>query len=70
METLEVVKNLGQFLVNQGGRPYLVGGCVRDELMGKTPKDYDIEVFQLSEIFLETQLRVFTNRFDLKLDAV
>ncbi len=23
----------------------LVGGCVRDELMGVTPKDWDIEVY-------------------------
>ena len=27
-----------------GGRAYLVGGCVRDKLMGKLPKDHDIEV--------------------------
>ena len=24
---------------------YLVGGCVRDSLMGIVPKDFDIEVF-------------------------
>ncbi len=28
-----------------GGRPRLVGGCVRDWLLGLTPKDFDIEVF-------------------------
>ena len=27
------------------GRPYLVGGSVRDWLLGLTPKDFDIEVF-------------------------
>jgi tRNA nucleotidyltransferase (CCA-adding enzyme) len=27
---------------------YLAGGCVRDWLLGKVPKDYDIEVFGLS----------------------
>lgn len=27
---------------NQSSETYLVGGCVRDMLLGKTPKDYDI----------------------------
>ena len=26
-------------------RAYLVGGCVRDAMLGLTPKDFDIEVF-------------------------
>jgi len=30
-----------------GGRPRLVGGCVRDWLLGRTPKDFDVEVFDL-----------------------
>jgi len=30
-----------------GGRPRLVGGCVRDWLLGLEPKDFDIEVFGL-----------------------
>lgn len=29
----------------EGGRALLVGGCVRDELMGIVPKDYDVEVY-------------------------
>lgn len=29
----------------EGGRALLVGGCVRDELMGIAPKDYDVEVY-------------------------
>lgn len=28
-----------------GGRALLVGGCVRDELMGVQPKDWDLEVY-------------------------
>src|SRR5687768_2125421 len=28
-----------------GGRALLVGGCVRDELMGRRPKDWDLEVY-------------------------
>lgn len=34
-----------QSLKQAGGRPLLVGGCVRDLLMGHPPKDTDIEVF-------------------------
>ena len=30
-----------------GGRPRLVGGCVRDWLLGLEPKDFDLEVFGL-----------------------
>ena len=30
-----------------GGRPRLVGGCVRDWLLGLTPKDFDVEVYGL-----------------------
>jgi tRNA nucleotidyltransferase (CCA-adding enzyme) len=28
-----------------GGRALLVGGCVRDQLLGRTPKDVDVEVY-------------------------
>lgn len=28
----------------RGGRALLVGGCVRDELLGRPPKDFDVEV--------------------------
>jgi tRNA nucleotidyltransferase (CCA-adding enzyme) len=28
-----------------GGRAMLVGGCVRDELMGVQPKDWDLEIY-------------------------
>ncbi|HKY43351.1 MAG TPA: HD domain-containing protein, partial [Pyrinomonadaceae bacterium] len=31
-----------------GGRALLVGGCVRDALMGKEPKDWDVEVYNLA----------------------
>ena len=32
-----------------GGRAYLVGGCVRDALLGRDADDFDIEVFSLSK---------------------
>jgi len=35
-------------LIRAGGRPYLVGGCVRDMVGGIAPKDFDIEVYGLT----------------------
>ena len=34
-----------EILSNAGGRAMLVGGCVRDELMGIEQKDWDVEVY-------------------------
>jgi tRNA nucleotidyltransferase (CCA-adding enzyme) len=39
-----------------GGRPYLVGGAVRDGLLGLAIKDYDVEVFGLPAARLESLL--------------
>ena len=36
-----------------GGRTYFVGGCVRDELLGRAIKDYDIEVHGVTPSCLE-----------------
>ena len=38
---------LSQAIHDAGGRALLVGGCVRDMLMGVDPKDWDLEVYQL-----------------------
>ena len=46
-EIPEKVLSLTRAIRNAGGRALLVGGCVRDELMGKQPKDWDLEVYQL-----------------------
>jgi tRNA nucleotidyltransferase (CCA-adding enzyme) len=43
----EKVLSLARVIHDAGGRALLVGGCVRDELMGKQPKDWDLEVYQL-----------------------
>jgi tRNA nucleotidyltransferase (CCA-adding enzyme) len=37
--------SLAESIRGAGGRAMLVGGCVRDELMGVEPKDWDLEVF-------------------------
>ena len=41
----EKVRNLAATVQDAGGRGLLVGGCVRDPLMGKQPKDWDLEVY-------------------------
>lgn len=42
MNLPEPVKKVLETLENAGYEAYLVGGCVRDFLLGKQPKDYDI----------------------------
>ena len=41
------VIELSRAIRELGGRALLVGGCVRDALMGKAPKDWDLEVYNL-----------------------
>ena len=38
----DVVRNVADTLENAGFKAYLVGGCVRDLLIGKRPKDWDV----------------------------
>lgn len=40
-----------------GGRAVVVGGAVRDHLLGQVPKDLDVEVYQLPLAVLENALR-------------
>ena len=44
----EQVTALARAIRDAGGRALLVGGCVRDALMGKEPKDWDLEVYNLA----------------------
>ena len=41
----EKVLELAKAIRDEGGCALLVGGCVRDELMGRQPKDWDLEVY-------------------------
>src|SRR5215207_9265057 len=43
----EKVSSLARAIHESGGRALLVGGCVRDALMGEQPKDWDLEVYNL-----------------------
>jgi putative nucleotidyltransferase with HDIG domain len=40
-------------LRNRGHQAYLVGGCVRDRLLGITPKDYDVSTDATPDLLLE-----------------
>ena len=56
----EKVLELAEAIRDEGGRALLVGGCVRDELMGRQPKDWDLEVYgidpaRLRELLDHTQ---------------
>lgn len=45
MEVPRQILNIARAIRDQGGRALLVGGCVRDELMGREPKDWDLEIY-------------------------
>src|SRR6185369_2415312 len=40
--------SLAEDIKAAGGRAMLVGGCVRDEIMGIEPKDWDLEVYGIA----------------------
>ncbi len=50
---------LSQAIHDAGGRALLVGGCVRDSLMGTQPKDWDLEVYNLDAVRLREVLDQF-----------
>src|SRR5438552_1202351 len=58
-EIPEKVLALARAVRDAGGRALLVGGCVRDELMGQQPKDWDLEVYGIAP----ARLRELLDRF-------
>src|SRR5882724_11577983 len=57
--TPEKILDIAHAVKSAGGRALLVGGCVRDQLMGREPKDWDLEVYRLEP----NQLRQLLDRF-------
>ena len=52
----EAAINTAQLIRDAGGRAFFVGGCVRDQLLGAEPKDFDIEAYGLAEDKLRAAL--------------
>lgn len=63
----EAVKIVANLVKQAGGRALLVGGCVRDGLLGLEPKDFDIECFGISASDLQAAL---AREFELDLVGV
>ena len=60
----ELVRAIAEAVRDRGGRALLVGGCVRDEILGRAPKDLDLEVFGVPAPDLHDLLQRF-GRVDL-----
>lgn len=59
MSVPEKVVQLSRAIHDQGGRALLVGGCVRDQLMGRVAKDWDLEIYGLAPELLRKTLEQF-----------
>ena len=64
---LPEVKVVAELVKRAGGRALLVGGCVRDELLGLAPKDFDLECFGISGQDLQRALEA---EFELDLVGI
>jgi tRNA nucleotidyltransferase (CCA-adding enzyme) len=58
-EIPEKVAKLAESVRSNGGRAMLVGGCVRDEIMGIRPKDWDVEVYGVKPLKLREIIDTF-----------
>ncbi|MGB0369729.1 MAG: CCA tRNA nucleotidyltransferase [Opitutales bacterium] len=57
------LRTIGEAVSSAGGRAYKVGGCVRDAILGRDCKDFDLEVFGLDQEKWE-QVLVSINRVE------
>ncbi|MDQ3666099.1 MAG: HD domain-containing protein [Acidobacteriota bacterium] len=58
-EIPDKIIKLASSIHGEGGRALLVGGCVRDMLMGAPPKDWDLEVYGIEPVRLREILDHF-----------
>lgn len=66
----EAIIKLATTIKNRSGRAMLVGGCVRDELMGRTVKDWDFEIYGIQPEMLRKMLEEFAGELGETLNAV
>lgn len=52
-EKSELVYSIAERVQEHGETAYLVGGCVRDKLLGRENKDTDIEIHNITADVLE-----------------
>ena len=52
----DAVAEIAEIVREEGGRALLVGGCVRDAVLGRDPKDFDLECFGVAPERLEAAL--------------
>lgn len=68
-KTDERIKNIVRQLQNAGFETYIVGGAVRDLLLGRAPKDYDISTAatpqEIRNVFGRRAARIIGKRFRL-----
>ncbi len=64
--TIELAKRIR----DAAGRAMLVGGCVRDELMGIEPKDFDLEVYGVESGRLKDILEEFASEISTSSEAL
>lgn len=55
----ELAREIARAVASEGGSTYLVGGCVRDQVLGRPSKDIDIEVHGVDVARLEQILARF-----------
>ena len=55
----QTMREILEAIIEAGGDPIRVGGCIRDEMLGVESKDIDIEVFGLSSDALVAVLKRF-----------
>lgn len=56
---MSILPSILESIQSAGGRHYRVGGCVRDQILGHSPKDVDIEVYGLPALALDDLLAKF-----------
>ncbi len=61
----ETVIKIAKAVAERGGRALLVGGSVRDDLLGLEPKDFDVEIYGIAPEDVEKLLRDFGNVSDV-----
>jgi tRNA nucleotidyltransferase (CCA-adding enzyme) len=58
-QTQQKIQRIAEAVQAGEGRALLVGGCVRDRIMGQTPKDWDLEVYGIEPVRLRELLGQF-----------